>query len=160
MSRKRKLMVALVAILAMVGTAVALANFSFTVGEVASYDFGGFGPGYPIPALMQIEGLTLKPGESITWHYHKATSYVILARGTLTEQHIVGPGQCSSVELNAGSAFIENPGEVHTVSNTGTDTAVIWWSTVFPKKDGIQHFSNEFKSGGVYIVSAPNCPAQ
>jgi quercetin dioxygenase-like cupin family protein len=59
--------------------------------------------------------------------------------------------------LKAGSAFIENPGEVHTVTNTGNNVAVIWWSTVFPQQDGITQFTPDFKSGGVYVVDAPNC---
>lgn len=157
MSGKRKLAVALVAVLALVGTAVALATASFSIGTVVSYDFGGFGPGYPIPATMQIESFTMNPGDTIPWHYHKATSYVILKKGTLTEEHLVGPDQCASVQLKAGSAFIENAGEVHTVSNTGKDVAVIWWSTVFPQQDGITQFTPDFKSGGVYVVDAPNC---
>jgi quercetin dioxygenase-like cupin family protein len=159
MSRKRKISMALVAVLVVVlaGTAVALATISFTLGTVASYDFGSFGPGYPVPATMQIEAFTMRPGDTIPWHFHKATSYVILARGTLTEQHVIGPDQCASVELSAGSAFVEGPGEVHTVTNTGKDVAVIWWSTVFPKDDGIVQFSPEFKSGGVYPATVPNC---
>lgn len=159
MSRKRKTALSIVAVLltALAGTAVALATTSFTLGTVASYDFGSFGPGYPIPATMQIEAFTMKPGDTIPWHYHKAPSYVILARGTLTEQHVAGPNQCASEELTAGSAFIETPGEVHTVTNTGKDVAVIWWSTVFPKEDGIAQFSPEFKSGGVYPANPPNC---
>ena len=38
--------------------------------------------------------------------------YVILARGTLTEQHLIGPGQCASEEVTPGSAFVEPPGLV------------------------------------------------
>ena len=159
MSRQRKIALSLVVVLVTVltGTAVALATISFTLGRVASYDFGSFGPGYPVPATMQFEAFTMKPGDTIPWHFHKATSYVVLARGILTEQHVVGPDQCASEELTAGSAFIEIPGEVHTVTNTGKDVAVIWWSTVFPKEDGIAQFSSEFKSGGVYPATAPNC---
>ncbi len=159
MSRQRKIALSLVAVVVTVltGTAVALATISFTLGTVASYDFGSFGPGYPVPATMQFEAFTMKPGDTSPWHFHKATSYVVLARGSLTEQHVVGPDQCASVELSAGSAFIEAPGEVHTVTNTGNDVAVIWWSTVFPKEDGIAQFSPEFKSGGVYPATAPNC---
>jgi hypothetical protein len=46
---------------------------------------------------------------------------------------------------------------MHSVTNTGNDVAVIWWSTIFPASDGIVHFSHEFKAGGVYPVNAPNC---
>lgn len=159
MSRKARnsaaLVIGLLTILA--GTALALSNITLKLGTVASYDFGGFGPGYPIPARIQIQTFTMKPGDSIPWHYHKGVSYVILAHGTLTEQHVVGPEQCGSEELTAGSAFIEGPNQVHNVTNNGTDVAVIWWATIFPKSDPIIQFTPQFKSGGVYLVNAPNC---
>src|SRR5262245_56786488 len=101
------------------GTALALSTISFTLGTVAGYDFGSFGPGYPVPGTIQIQAFVMKPGDAVPWHYHKGASYVILERGTLTEQHVVGPNQCRSEELTAGNAFVEPPGLVHTVSNTG-----------------------------------------
>ena len=159
LSRKGKIslavVISLVTILA--GTALALSSISFHIGTVASYDFGGYGPGYPIPGTIQIQAFTMRPGDSVPWHYHKGVSYVILARGTLTEQHVVGPEQCASEELSAGSAFVEPPGQVHSVTNNGSEVALIWWATVFPERDGIMQFSPEFKSGGVYPASIPNC---
>ena len=157
MSRRRKILVSMVLVTLLVGTALALSNISLRLGTVASYDFGGYGPGYPVPGTIQIHAFTMNPGDAIPWHYHKGVSYVILARGTLIEQHIVGPDQCSSEEVTAGSAFVESAGTVHTVVNTGNDVALIWWATIFPKSDGIVHFSTEFKAGGVYLVNAPNC---
>jgi len=159
MSRKGKISVGIVLALVTIlsGTALALSTISFTIGSVASYDFGGFGPGYPVPGSIQIQAFTMKPGDTVPWHYHKGVSYVILARGTLTEQHIIAPNQCASEELTAGSAFVEPPGLMHTVTNTGNDVAVIWWATIFPQSDGIVRFSPEFRSGGVYPVDAPNC---
>jgi quercetin dioxygenase-like cupin family protein len=147
--------IALVAVLT--SSSLALSSTSFNIGTVASYDFGGFGPGFPIPATIQVQTFTLNPGETIPWHFHKGASYVVLSRGTLTEQHLVGPGQCELEELKAGGAFVESPGQVHQVVNTGSDVAVISWSTVFPKRDGIVQFNPEFKSGGIYLVTAPNC---
>ena len=159
MSQKRKISVGIVIALVTVltGTALALSSISFNIGTIASYDFGGFGPGFPVPGTIQIQTFTLKPGDTIPWHFHKGVSYVILSRGTLTEQHLVAPGQCASEELTAGSAFVESPGEVHTVTNTGQDAAVILWATIFPKSDGIVQYNPEFKSGGIYLVTAPNC---
>ena len=159
MSRKRKLLVAMVVglLTIMAGTALALSNIALKLGTVASYDFGGFGPGYPVPATIQIHAFTMNPGDSIPFHYHKGTSYVILVRGTLTETHVVGPDQCASEELTSGSAFVEGPGQVHNVTNNGNDVAVIWWSTIFPKSDPIVQFTPEFKAGGVYPVNPPNC---
>jgi quercetin dioxygenase-like cupin family protein len=159
LSRKGKIsagmVIALVIVLA--GTALALSSISLNIGTVASYDFGGYGPGYPIPGTIQIQAFTMKPGDSVPWHYHKGVSYVILARGTITEQHIVGPNQCASEEVTPGSAFVESPGLKHSVTNTGNGAAVIWWATIFPKSDGIVEFSPEFRSGGVYPVDPPNC---
>jgi quercetin dioxygenase-like cupin family protein len=159
MTRKRKISIGIVIALMTVltGTALALSSISFTTGSIASYDFGGFGPGFPVPATVQIQKFTLKPGETIPWHFHKGVSYVILSRGTLTEKHLVGPSKCESEELTAGSAFVESPNEVHNVTNTGDEDAVISWSTIFPKSDGIVRFNPEFKSGGIYLVPTPNC---
>lgn len=131
-----------------VGAALALSSISLKLGTVASYDFGGYGPGYPVPALIQIQGIRMEHGDTVPWHYHKGVSYVILSRGTLTEQHLTGPDQCAAEEVTAGSAFVEPPGLVHSVTNTGSDDAVIWWATIFPKSDG---------PGGIYPVRAPNC---
>jgi quercetin dioxygenase-like cupin family protein len=149
--------VAIVLVTALAGTALALANITLKLGTVASYDFGGYGPGYPVPGAIQIHAFTMNPGESLPFHYHKGVSYVILAHGTLSEQHLVGPDQCESEEVAAGSAFVESPGQVHNVTNVGNDLAVIWWATIFPKSDGIVRFTDQFKAGGVYPVAAPNC---
>ena len=140
------IVVALVTILG--GTALAISNIAFKLGTIASYDFGGYGPGYPVPGTVQIQGFRMDPGETVPWHYHKGVSYVILAHGTLTEEHVVGPDQCESEEVPAGSAFVEGPGQVHTVTNTGKSVAVIWWATIYPKSDG---------PGGIYPANPPNC---
>jgi Cupin domain len=159
LSRKGKvsLCLAIGLVTIMVGTALALSNISFTLGTIASYDFGAFGPGYPVPGTIQIQTFVMQPGDTIPWHYHKGVSYVILARGTLTEQHLVGPNQCESEELTAGSAFVEPAGLVHSVTNTGRGSAEISWATIFPQSDGIAQFSPQFKSGGVYPANPPQC---
>lgn len=160
MSRKGKITVVMMAALVttlLAGSVLALTSISFTIGTIASYDFGGFGPGYPVPGTVQIQAFTMKSGDTVPWHYHKGLSFVILERGTLTEQHVVGANQCASEEVTSGSAFVEPPGLVHTVTNSGNDAAVIWWATIFPKSDGIAEFSPAFKSGGVYPANAPSC---
>lgn len=134
-------------------TAFALSNISLTLGSTV-YDFGDG----PVPATVQIHVFTMKPGDTIPWHFHKAPSYVILKRGTLTERHFdQQTGLCFSEQLTEGSAFIEPPGLVHTVTNTGNRDAIISWSTVFPESDGVVEFTPSFKVGGVYPVAPPNC---
>ena len=157
LSRRARLSaaVAIVCVTVLAGTALALSNITLKLGTVASYDFGGFGPGLSCAWHDSDTCLHHEPGDAIPWHYHKGTSFVILAHGTLTEQHLVGSGQCASEEVAEGSAFVESPGQIHTVTNTGHDRAVIWWATIFPKSDGIVRFSPEFVAGGVYPVNAP-----
>jgi hypothetical protein len=159
MTRKRKLilgtLIGLVTVL--VGSAIALSNIALILGTIPAYDFGVAGPGYPVPATVQIHAFTMKPGDTVPWHYHKGLSYVILAHGTLTEEHLVGPDSCDSEEFTQGSAFAESAGQIHTVKNTGNSVAVIWWATLFPRSDGIVEFAPGFKVGGVYPVPAPNC---
>ena len=159
MTRKRKLilgtLIGLVTVL--LGSAIALSNIALILGTIPAYDFGVAGPGYPVPATVQIHAFTMKPGDTVPWHYHKGLSYVILAHGTLTEEHLVGPDSCESEEFTQGSAFAESAGQIHSVKNTGNGVAVIWWATLFPKSDGIVEFAPGFKVGGVYPVPAPNC---
>ncbi len=158
MSRKRivaGLVVGLVALL--VGSAFALSNMALVLGTVPSYDFGTAGPGFPVPATVQIHVFTMQPGDAIPWHIHKSLSYVILKKGSITEEHQAGANSCESEQFTQGAAFVEGPGQVHTVKNTGTEPAVIWWATVFPKSDGIVQFAPGFRAGGVYPVPAPNC---
>ena len=167
MSRKGKIAGgAVLGLLIAVGTAYALANFSLTLGDViGGYNFNdGMGV---VPAIAQIHGFVMKPGDTIPWHHHKATSYVILVRGDLTETHVISTNpdtklsQCGTVQVSGGTAFVEVPNEIHTVTNTGNRDAVIWWATVFPKSDGITEFSPAFKAGGVIgETSPPTCSAE
>src|SRR5215467_2677232 len=159
MSRKGKISasIAITIVTALAGTAWALSNITLKLGTVASYDFGGYGPGYPVPGTIQIHAFTMNPGDAIPWHYHKGVSYVILAHGTLTERHLTGANECASEQVTNGSAFVESPGQVHSVTNTGNDVAVIWWATIFPKSDPIVQFTPQFKAGGVYPVNPPSC---
>ena len=101
--------ISLVTILAT--TAFALSNISLTLGST-QYDFGD---GNPIPATVQIHVFTMKPGDTIPWHFHKAPSYVILKRGTLTEQHYdQQTGQCGSEQVTAVSQVAATVGQGNT----------------------------------------------
>jgi len=105
-------------------------------GTVADYDFGAFGPGYPVPGTVQIQALTFKPGDVVPFHFHKGLSYVILVKGNLTEQELEGQNACGPInQFAAGTAFVETPGRIHSVTNPGPGAAIIYWATIFPKDD-------------------------
>lgn len=147
------------------GTAFALSNISLTLGSLPGYDFGTVnlttGDTDPVgtrPATVQFHTFTVKPGEAIGWHYHKALAYVAIERGTLSEQHVNADGSCSGwVAFGVGSAFVEEPGDVHRVTNTGNSVAVVTWATAFPTEDGIVPVLPQFSVGGVY--PPPNPPS-
>jgi len=128
--------------------------FAFSVlftyqGTAAGYDFEGFGPGHDIPGTVEIQGFTLDPGEVVPWHYHKGLSYVVLGEGTLTEQELTKAGKCGSPRtFRRGAAFVETPGRIHTVTNSGTTTAILYWATIYPKGD---------PDGDTVFVDPPNC---
>lgn len=154
MTRKQKITIGISAAMAVAvftaTAAYALANINLTLGET-SYDFGNG----PEPATVQFHIFTVKPGEVIPWHSHKAVSYVVLERGSLTETH-VDRGSCVSEEFQAGSAFVEQPGEVHSVVNKGNNVAVITWATAFPSADGIHQLGGpQFTLGGIYPPDDP-----
>ena len=147
------------------GTAFALSNISLTLGSVpGSYDFGtinlttgGTDPVGTRPATVQIHTFTVKPGETINWHYHRGLAYVVIEHGTLSEQHLDGNSCSAWVAFGAGSAFVEEPGDVHRVANTGKGDAVVTWATAFPTEDGVFQILPQFTVGGVY--PAPNPPS-
>jgi len=119
---------------------------------------GGTDPVGTKPATVQVHTVHVKPGEAFPWHYHRALAYVVIEHGTLTEQHVNANGSCSALEtFGAGSAFVEEPGDVHTLANAGNDVAVVTWATAFPTEDDVIRFLPQFSVGGVYPV--PNPPS-
>jgi quercetin dioxygenase-like cupin family protein len=67
-------------------------------------------------AMAQI---TVDPGGSSGWHSHPGGAIIVVKTGTLTVYRSVG-SQCQTTSYSAGQAFIERPGEVDDVLNTGT----------------------------------------
>ena len=148
------------------GTAFALSNVSLTLGSVpGSYDFGTInlttGDVDHVgtkPATVQVHTFHVKPGEALGWHYHRGLAYVVIEHGALSEQHLNGNGTCAAWEtFGTGSAFVEQPGEVHRVANTGKSDAVVTWATAFPTEDGVFQILPQFTVGGVY--PPPNPPS-
>ncbi len=78
-------------------------------------------------AMAQI---TVDPAGSSGWHSHPGGAIVVVQQGSLTVYHSVGR-QCQTTTYSAGQAFIERPGEVDDVLNTGTIPYVLY--VTFPR---------------------------
>lgn len=73
-------------------------------------------------AMAQI---TVVPGGVSGWHSHPGGAIVVVKAGTLTVHRSIG-SQCQVASYGAGQAFIERPGEVDQVVNTGTIPYVLY----------------------------------
>jgi quercetin dioxygenase-like cupin family protein len=78
-------------------------------------------------AMAQI---TVVPGGSSGWHSHPGGAIIIVKQGELTVYRAIG-SQCQTTTYSAGQAFIERPGEVDQVTNTGTVPYVLY--VTFPR---------------------------
>ena len=78
-------------------------------------------------AMAQI---TVDPGGSSGWHSHPGGAIIVVKTGTLTVYRSIG-NQCQTATYSAGQAFIERPGEVDQVVNTGTVPYVLF--VTFPR---------------------------
>jgi quercetin dioxygenase-like cupin family protein len=78
-------------------------------------------------AMAQI---TVDPGGSSGWHSHPGGAIIVVKTGTLTVYRSVGR-RCETTTYSAGQAFIERPGEVDQVINTGTVPYVLF--VTFPR---------------------------
>jgi len=79
-------------------------------------------------AMAQI---TVDPGGSSGWHSHPGGAIIIVEEGALTVYSPVGHHGCRTTTYSAGQAFIERPGEVDDVLNTGTVPYVLY--VTFPR---------------------------
>ena len=78
-------------------------------------------------AMAQI---TVDPGGSSGWHSHPGGAIIIVKEGALTVYHSVGH-QCRTTTYSAGQAFIERPGEMDQVVNTGAGDHILY--VTFPR---------------------------
>jgi quercetin dioxygenase-like cupin family protein len=78
-------------------------------------------------AMAQI---TVNPAGSSGWHSHPGGAIIVVQTGTLTVYRSIG-SQCQTTTYSAGQAFIERPGEVDNVLNTGTAPYVLF--VTFPR---------------------------
>src|SRR5215470_5629917 len=80
----RKTIVAGFTVALIATVALGLSTILNVQGTIDSFTFPEF-PQFNGPANVEMVGLTLKPGDVIPWHYHQGPTYVIVSRGTLTE---------------------------------------------------------------------------
>jgi len=87
--------------------------------------------------------ITVVPGGSSGWHSHPGGAIVVIKQGALTRYRARGEdgreaedsqssgGRCEATQFTAGQAFIERPGEVDQVVNTGTIPYILF--VTFPR---------------------------
>jgi quercetin dioxygenase-like cupin family protein len=68
---------------------------------------------------VAIAQITVIPGGSSGWHSHPGGAIVVVQQGSLTVYVSVGD-ECRVDTYSAGQAFVERPGQVNQVVNTGT----------------------------------------
>lgn len=68
--------------------------------------------------------ITVVPGGSSGWHSHPGGAIVVVKQGELTVYKSAG-SQCEVFTYAAGQAFLERPGELTDVVNTGTSPYVL-----------------------------------
>jgi len=73
-------------------------------------------------AMSQI---TVNPGGSSGWHSHPGGAIIIVKEGALTVYSAAGH-RCRTTAYKAGQAFLERPGEVDDVLNTGSTPYVLY----------------------------------
>jgi quercetin dioxygenase-like cupin family protein len=78
-------------------------------------------------AMAQI---TVDPGGFSGWHSHPGGAIIVVKQGSLTVYRSVG-SQCETTTYGAGQAFIERPGEVDQVVNTGSIPYILY--VTFPR---------------------------
>ncbi|MGZ4360914.1 MAG: cupin domain-containing protein [Gaiellaceae bacterium] len=83
-----------------------------------------------VGADVAMAQITVVPGGSSGWHSHPGGAIIVVKQGSLTVYSPVG-GKCETTTYSAGQAFIERPGEVDQVINTGTVPYVLY--VTFPR---------------------------
>ena len=78
------------------------------------------------PATVTVRTLTIKPGETLAWHYHPGYAFNVVKSGTLTvEDGCGGPEQT----LTPGQAFEDVEGHVHRAKNLSAAEDVVVYNT-------------------------------
>ena len=80
------------------------------------------------PADVAVARITLEPGRGSGWHSHPGPGWVIVTVGTLSLYRLDG---CQA-GYPAGTAFLEEPGDVHEVRNDTTESVEFLVSFTLP----------------------------
>lgn len=93
----------------------------------------GFAPPQGLGAFQALTFvIDIAPGAGFPAHSHPGRSQVMIINGDLTEDK---PGGQQKV-YHVGDAFMEEPDQVHSVSNKGTEPVRVVWTLLLP--DGKQ----------------------
>lgn len=82
-------------------------------------------------ADVAMANISADVGGSSGWHSHPGGAVVVVQHGSLTTYRLGAGDQCQATVYSAGQAFVERPGEVIDVFNTGTDRYNLF--VVFPR---------------------------
>jgi quercetin dioxygenase-like cupin family protein len=77
----------------------------------------------------------IAPGGTYGWHSHPGPSIVVVQSGELTLYRAADP-TCTPRVVGAGSGFVDQGGDVHTVRNEGSVDAVVYVTSIIPKGAG------------------------
>jgi len=77
-------------------------------------------------ATVTVRTLTIKPGETLAWHYHPGYAFNVVKSGTLTVEEGCGGGEET---LAPGQAFEELSGQVHRAKNLSATEDVLVYNT-------------------------------
>ena len=81
------------------------------------------------PATVTARTLTIKPGETLAWHYHPGYAFNAVKSGALTFEE-----GCGGTEtLTPGQAFEEVDGHVHRAMNLSAEDAVVSNTFIVPQ---------------------------
>jgi quercetin dioxygenase-like cupin family protein len=81
---------------------------------------------------VEIFRLTIKPAASTAWHSHSGSVLVSVKNGTAAVYSADGTG-CTRHRYEAGGAFLEHRGQVHTIRNEGSGQLVLYAASILPK---------------------------
>jgi hypothetical protein len=83
------------------------------------------------PCDTAFQQLTIQPGGSTGWHTHPGVTFVAVAQGELTYNHVMGT-TCPTAKMTPGAGFFQMPTEVHVGRNVGSVPVVVYTLYLLP----------------------------